>query len=80
MGKFISPSLKAFLEEKERYDNFDKVLGEFIKYSENDCIECGRHRVQIFSSGAKVCEKCGTDQSTGEGYFNEFGTYHEVWM
>ena len=39
---------------------------KYIKYSNKDCVQCGRHRVEIYESGMEVCEKCGTDQKTGK--------------
>ena len=41
----------------------DKILPY---YASEDCVCCGRHRVLLWESGMKVCEKCGTDQSTGD--------------
>ena len=37
-----------------------------IKYDNKECVKCSRLRVEIYQSGIKVCEKCGTDQNTGE--------------
>ena len=45
-------------------------------YVHKDCVNCGRHRVLNYESGIKVCEKCGTDQNTGEyvedRYYNPY--------
>lgn len=65
-------------EEMKRFENFRKVLGEYLGYIDKPCCNCGRYRVQKFSSGALVCEKCCVDQKTKEGYRNEYGTYLEI--
>lgn len=39
---------------------------KWIKYSNKDCVNCGRYRVGIYESEMQVCEKCGTDQATGK--------------
>jgi ribosomal protein L37AE/L43A len=41
-----------------------------IGYTGKECIHCNRYRVELYKSGIQVCEKCGTDQSTGE-YVND---------
>lgn len=33
-------------------------LGEYEGYIEEDCENCGRHRVEHFSGGFDICEKC----------------------
>lgn len=40
----------------------DKIIG----YQPQDCINCGRHRVELYESGMLVCEKCGFNQKTKE--------------
>lgn len=67
-------------EEEERRNNFFKILGENVKYVSDPCIRCGRCRVELWSSGKKICEKCGTDQDTKEGYMNEYGSYIEYFI
>ena len=64
-------------DEEERRNNFFKTLGEYKGYYGEKCIECGRYRVQVFSNGNLVCEKCGTDQKTKQTYRNEYGDYME---
>jgi len=64
-------------EEKQRRNNFFKVLGEPIKYLHKDCIECGRHRVELWTSGKEICDKCGFEQNDKEFYSNEYGRYSE---
>lgn len=61
-------------EEKQR-NNFFKILGENIKYLDKDCINCGRHRVELWTSGKEICDKCGFEQKEKEFYENEYGTY-----
>ena len=69
---------KNIQEELDRIENFNKILGEYLGYIGEPCCNCGRYRVQKFSSGALVCEKCCTDQNTKLGYENEYGTYLEL--
>lgn len=67
-------------DEIEREENYQKIKGEYLGYDSKDCIECGRHRVDVFNNNGKItkiCEKCGTDQSTGKSYYNEYGTWLE---
>ncbi len=35
-------------------------------YTGEDCINCGRNRVEQSNKGRRVCEKCYMDQDTGE--------------
>lgn len=63
--------------EQERENNYFKKLGNYVKYDSEECINCGRARVNIFDNGNKVCEKCGFDQKTGKSYCNEYGTWFE---
>jgi len=53
--------IEAGLLNKEGKE--DRILPS---YATEDCVCCGRHRVLVYESGIKVCEKCGTDQSTGD--------------
>jgi ribosomal protein L37AE/L43A len=47
-----------------------------LGYTSEDCVCCSRYRVLLYKSGVKVCEKCGTDQSTGnfvkDRYYSPF--------
>lgn len=74
--------MKDYIPEEEikKIENFDKILRDFITYIGKDCCECGRYRVQKFTSGALICEKCGTDQKTKETYKNEFGNYYDMYL
>lgn len=55
---------KIWQDEINKRDNFYKKMGELIGYTGEQCICCGRNRVEKFSTGIRVCEKCGTDQLT----------------
>ena len=33
-------------------------LGEYLGYTGNPCVNCGRYRVERFSNGYERCEKC----------------------
>lgn len=46
--------------------NQNGVKDKLIEYTANECINCGRMRVERYESGMEVCEKCDTDQKTGE--------------
>ena len=37
-----------------------------IKYTREECKNCGRPRVELYQDGRKVCEKCHYNQETGE--------------
>ena len=42
------------LEEKEFWNSLGKNEG----YIDRDCPKCGRHRVEHWSKGKSICEKC----------------------
>ena len=64
-------------EEANRRKQFRKKLGAYKGYTNKKCVNCGRYRVELYSSGSKVCEKCGIDQRTKRPYENEYGTFIE---
>lgn len=33
-------------------------LGEYIGYTGEDCPNCGRNRVEAWTCGKRICEKC----------------------
>ena len=71
---------EIYAEEMERWKHYQDVKGDYVGYDSKECIECGRSRVDVFNNNGKltkICEKCGTDQSTGESYYNEYGTWFE---
>ena len=35
---------------------------ENLGYDDQECNSCGRLRVEKYSDGARICEKCGWDQ------------------
>ena len=39
---------------------------ELIGYNGEKCICCGRVRVEIYTNGDKICEKCNMNQDTKE--------------
>lgn len=45
-------------------------LGWLIGYTDDPCPNCGRYRVEKWSSGKRVCEKCKWCIEDGE-YFHE---------
>ena len=50
--------LSMWEEEAEKREAFWKALGEDEGYTEDDCPECGRHRLIHYSCGKTICEKC----------------------
>ena len=65
-------------EENERITNFWQKLGENLGYTDKECINCGRLRVEKYSSGNEVCEKCGFEQNTKQYYQNEYGNFRKL--
>lgn len=54
---------------------FENKYGNPVKYLSNECINCGRVRVELWSCGQKICEKCHFNQDTKEfesGIFSKF--------
>lgn len=37
--------------------------GQLIGYTDENCKNCGRLRVERWENGDEVCEKCGWDQN-----------------
>lgn len=52
--------------EDTEYEEYWKQLGECEGYIEQECINCGRHRVEKYKNGSKICEKCSFDQDKKE--------------
>lgn len=54
--------------------NLDKIFEDaynpneyFLEgYTGENCIACGRNRVEVTNKGRKVCEKCKMNQDDGE--------------
>lgn len=40
--------------------------GKLIGYTDEECKNCGRLRVELWENGDKVCEKCNWNQDRGE--------------
>ena len=55
-----------FENELTEYEKYWEKLGKCLGYIDMDCINCGRHRVEQYENGLKVCEKCGFNQDTKE--------------
>ena len=64
--------MKGLREENERTTNFWQKLGENLGYIDKKCINCGRLRVEKYSSGNEVCEKCGKNMIKKLGRFGFF--------
>lgn len=39
---------------------------EYLGYSDKECINCGRLRVEKYSNGTEICEKCNFEQNKKE--------------
>lgn len=48
---------------------FEPERGECLGYTEEECINCGRLRVELFENGDEVCEKCKFNQLTEDFEF-----------
>lgn len=33
-------------------------IGSYIKYTGQPCPKCGRYRLELYTSGLSICEKC----------------------
>jgi len=59
-------------EEMSGFDNhlLDILRGndepKYLGYSDKECINCGRERVEKYSDGTEICEKCNFDQNKKE--------------
>lgn len=53
-------------EEAKEIEEYEKSLGEYVGYDEEVCKKCGRQRVEVYSSGRKICEKCHYDRELEE--------------
>lgn len=56
--------MKDWPFETDIADELDKPTP--IKYDGTECAYCGRLRVELYSDGKRICEKCDRDQATGE--------------
>lgn len=66
---------KMWDNEITRIANYYKTRGDYLGYTGKECINCGRNRVERYSSEVEICEKCGIDQKTGQIYENKYGSY-----
>lgn len=51
MNDFIDDSKTEFEQARER-------LGESLGYTDKECPQCGRSRVEKFECNKEICEKC----------------------
>lgn len=66
-------------EEENRIKKFWKILGKNLGYIDKKCINCGRYRVEKYSSGKEICEKCGFEQNTKQYYENKYGRFDNLY-
>jgi hypothetical protein len=75
--KTITKAIKLIEDdyfEDGSFENYDEVMkllrGEdkpqYLGYSDKECINCGRLRVEKYSDGTEICEKCNFDQNKKE--------------
>jgi ribosomal protein L37AE/L43A len=43
-----------------------KDRGRIIGYTDKECVNCGRLRVELWENGDKICEKCNWNQEKEE--------------
>lgn len=66
---------KIWDDELVKQAKYHETMGEYLGYTGKECINCGRNRVETYSTGIEICEKCGTDQKTHQIYENEYGNF-----
>lgn len=54
------------LVDKKEILNILRDKPEYLGYSDKECINCGRLRVEKYSDGTEICEKCNFDQNKKE--------------
>jgi len=58
--------MNQYEEAEQEQREFEEKYGYPIKYTGEACKSCGRVRVELWSSGKRICEKCHIDQTTME--------------
>jgi hypothetical protein len=56
----------SYEEEEKEEKEFREKYGHVLSYTNKRCINCGRMRVELWSSGKRICEKCHMNQDTKE--------------
>lgn len=70
--------MDEFFEGEEiRYSKFLNRLGTYEGYDCEECKNCGRQRVEMYSNGSRICEKCGYDQDEDD-YDYEYCEFFDV--
>ena len=54
-------------------------LGELIDYTGEACPNCGRVRVEAWTCGKRICEKCHWCIEDGAYYYEELEDDEEDW-
>jgi len=44
----------------------EKYRGKILGYTDKECNNCGRLRVELWENGDRICEKCKWNQDTKE--------------
>lgn len=47
-------------------------LGEFLGYTDEECPNCGRMRVESWACGKRICEKCHWCVEDGKYYVEDW--------
>ena len=55
-------------------------LGKLIGYTADECPNCGRYRVEEWSCGKRVCEKCHWCIEDQNYYFEELEEEEDLWF
>ena len=59
-------------KEIEKEKEFWESMGENQGYISIDCPNCGRHRVEHWSCGKDICEKCLWCIQENDYFYNEY--------
>ena len=62
----ITHQMISYEEEEKEQKEFEEKYGHVLHYTSDRCKGCGRVRVELWSSGKKICEKCHINQDTLE--------------
>lgn len=67
-GAILTEKGKSFINDfnSECGQSGLNVRSEYIGYSDKECINCGRLRVEKWKNGDEICEKCNFNQKTNE--------------
>lgn len=67
---------KEFWENECEHNCWEIEKDIWLRFTDKDCINCGRNRVEISISGKRVCEKCHMNQDTKKYELDGKYLYH----